>query len=130
MEGDAHERRWLQALADEQFCHLTTIGRRSGQPHTIEIWFAMAGDRMYLLAQNGERADWVRNLRVNPRVQVRVGTEERDGIAHALEPAAEPEADAQARRLIVGKYEGWHPGQPLHAWAVTALPVAIEFPRR
>lgn len=39
-------------LARERFCHLTTIGRRTGAPRRIEIWFAAAPgpDTVYLLA--------------------------------------------------------------------------------
>ena len=31
----------FERLADEDFAYLTTIGRRSGKQHTIEIWFAL-----------------------------------------------------------------------------------------
>ena len=30
-------------LAAEQFCYLTTTGRTSGEPRTIEIWFGTEG---------------------------------------------------------------------------------------
>src|ERR1051325_2737939 len=36
-------------------CYLTTTGRTSGNPHTIEIWFALHGDRVYLLAGGGDQ---------------------------------------------------------------------------
>ncbi len=29
------------SLATENYCYLTTIGRVSGNPHEIEIWFGM-----------------------------------------------------------------------------------------
>jgi hypothetical protein len=29
--------------ASQAFCYLTTTGRVSGRPHTIEIWFARRG---------------------------------------------------------------------------------------
>ncbi len=29
-------------------CHLETVGRISGNPHVIEIWFAAAGDVIWL----------------------------------------------------------------------------------
>ena len=29
------------ALAGETYCYLTTTGRVTGKPHTIEIWFAL-----------------------------------------------------------------------------------------
>lgn len=31
----------VSQLADETFRYLTTTGRISGRPHTIEIWFAL-----------------------------------------------------------------------------------------
>src|SRR6185312_13518616 len=36
--------------ADLDYCYITTTGRRSGKPHTIEIWFALDGRTLYLLA--------------------------------------------------------------------------------
>ena len=61
-------------LASEDFCYLTTVGRRTGTRHTIEIWFARENGTLYLLSGAGETADWVRNLRKTPAVQVRIGS--------------------------------------------------------
>src|ERR671931_2193382 len=46
-------------LAAQDYCYVTTTGRSSGRPHTIEIWFALHGDRAYLLSGGGDRSDWV-----------------------------------------------------------------------
>jgi len=110
--------------ATAEYCYLTTTGRVSGRPHEIEIWFALVGATVYLLSEGGEQADWVKNLRRMPAVTVRLGDVTYPGVARALDPS-EP-ADALARRLICGKYEGWREGDPLPAWARTALPVAVE----
>jgi len=40
----------IEQFKDEDFCHLTTTGRNSGRPHTIEIWFALHGQTLYMLA--------------------------------------------------------------------------------
>lgn len=113
--------------ADATYVYLTTTGRRTGRPHTIEIWAAAHAGRLYLLSGRGERADWVRNLVKNPAVRVRVGDETRAGVARVVR---DPEEDALARRLLAAKYQGWREGQPLSTWARTALPVAIEFPEQ
>ena len=42
-------------------------------PREIEMWFTRVDGRYYLLAERGERAHWVRNVRGEPRVHVRVG---------------------------------------------------------
>lgn len=113
----------LTALADEEFCYLTTTGRVTGRPHTIEIWFGVADGRAYLLAGGGDGADWVRNLRAEPRVGLRVGANESPATARVV---TDPAEDAVARRLLAAKYQGWSDGEPLSGWATTALPVAVE----
>lgn len=110
------------AWTGEAFCYLTTVGRRTGRPHTIEIWFGHAGDALYLLAGGGSRADWVRNLMGEPEVGLRVGSHE--GPARA-EIVTDPEEDALARRLLAAKYQGWRPGTEMSEWARTALPVRV-----
>lgn len=120
---------WPGSLAGEDFCYVTTIGRRTGRPHTIEIWFVAHEAKLYLLSERGGRADWVRNIRQEPAVQVRVGRDPRTraGRARLLDAQAEPELDARVRRLLVAKYEGWQEGRPLSAWSLAALPIEIAF---
>jgi hypothetical protein len=49
-------------------CRLVTTGRRSGEPREIRSWFSAAGERVFLLSQDQERAHWVRNVTAEPRV--------------------------------------------------------------
>jgi deazaflavin-dependent oxidoreductase (nitroreductase family) len=109
-------------LADEQYCYLTTTGRRTGKPHEIEIWFALVGDRLYMLAGGRDRSDWVRNLQRNPDVTIRLRDATYAGRAAVIKDATE---DALARRLLVSKYEGSYAGS-LTSWGRTALPVAVD----
>ena len=115
---------WPAPWTGEPFLYLTTIGRRTGRPHRIEIWFAVHDGRLYLLAGGRERADWVRNLRANPRVIVELGDETRVGMAHVLEAGA-PD-DQRARELLVAKYAATE--DDLDEWGRTSLPVVVEFP--
>lgn len=48
----------LQDFADENFCYLTTPGRLSGRPHTIEIWFALNGHTLYMLSDSLGTVEW------------------------------------------------------------------------
>lgn len=110
---------------DEDFCYITTTGRRTGNPHRIEIWFAAdPGSRtIYVLAGGRERADFVRNAIADPRVTVRIGN--REGDANARVVGAGTEEDARARRLLLAKYQ--QPGQTdLESWGRSALPVAFD----
>jgi deazaflavin-dependent oxidoreductase (nitroreductase family) len=115
-------RQWLARWADEPFAYLTTFGRRTGQPHRIEIWFAAEDGRMFLLSGGRDRSDWVRNLQANPRVVVELGGETRAGAARVLPPNAAE--DPRARELLVAKYRK---GDDLDEWGRTSLPVVIEF---
>jgi deazaflavin-dependent oxidoreductase (nitroreductase family) len=114
----------LEELAGEAFCYLTTSGRVSGRPHTIEIWFGLDGLKLYMLSGNGprERSDWVKNLMKTPAVSVRIGDREFAGTARVVDGGQE---DALARRLMLEKYEPTYSGD-LSDWGRTALPVAVD----
>jgi deazaflavin-dependent oxidoreductase (nitroreductase family) len=106
------------------YCYFTTTGRSSGNPHTIEIWFAAHDDRVYLLAGGGDQSDWVRNVRREPRVGLRLGPDDMICRARVVE---DPDEDALARRLLLEKY-GPRTPDDLTEWARTALPVVVELP--
>jgi deazaflavin-dependent oxidoreductase (nitroreductase family) len=59
---------------EPEFLYLTTTGRRTGLPREIEIWFTRRDGRYHLVAETGEGAQWVRNLRADPMVRWRVGS--------------------------------------------------------
>ena len=63
---------------------LETTGRRSGLPRRNPVGDCLDGDTFWIVAEHGEAADYVKNLRANPRVRVRSGRRWREGIAHAL----------------------------------------------
>jgi deazaflavin-dependent oxidoreductase (nitroreductase family) len=110
----------LRALNKAQFCYLTTSGRVTGRPHTIEIWFSLDGDTVYMLS-GSHSSDWVKNLRRTPEVTVRIAGEHFEGSARIVEDERE---DELARRRLVEKYE---PGYgSLSNWRRTALPVAVD----
>ena len=116
----------MASVADLDFCYLTTVGRQTGLERTIEIWFVLDGDILYMLSGGGDHSHWVRNLRHNPAVSVQLGTQTRGGMARIVVDEAE---DGRARRLLAAKYQGWTEGRRLSGWARTALPVAIDLRR-
>lgn len=109
---------------DLDYCYVTTTGRSSGNPHTIEIWFAEHEGRVYLLAGGGDQSDWVRNVRREPRVGLRLGGADMICRARVVE---DPEEDGLARRLLLEKYAP-RTTDDLREWSETALPVVIELP--
>jgi deazaflavin-dependent oxidoreductase (nitroreductase family) len=113
----------MDRLAVESFCYLTTKGRKTGRPHTIEIWFGLRDATLYVLSGGGDRSDWVKNIQAEPIVDVRIRDRSVPGAARVVEDGEEEMA---ARRLLAAKYQGWREGARMSSWARTALPVAVD----
>ena len=79
------------ALLQDQTIDITTIGRRSGSPRRLEIWFHNLDGHIYITGLPGKR-DWYANLLERP-----------DLIFHLKQSV---QADIPARaRLITGPAE-------------------------
>jgi deazaflavin-dependent oxidoreductase (nitroreductase family) len=101
--------------AEEIFLYLTTVGRKSGLPRQIEIWFVQHAERYYMVAERREQAHWVQNIKHTPQVQFSLG---RRGEQTAVLPLSAAQARlvaddepiaAQVRALMDAKY-GWSDG--------------------
>lgn len=102
----------LQSIADEQVLYLTTIGRTTGLPREIEIWFVLCRERFYLFAETGEAAGWVKNIRRNPKVAVRIGQRQIDATARVLDRQADRKLWNEVAAIANRKY-GWGDGLPV-----------------
>jgi deazaflavin-dependent oxidoreductase (nitroreductase family) len=91
----------LAAHADDECCDLSTVGRRSGRPHRIEIWFGVLDDRLYFISGNGPTADWYRNALAAPEVTVHLGGHDLRGTARAV---THPEERRRVGDLMGAKY--------------------------
>ncbi len=95
----------------DRFLYLTTTGRVSGLPRTIEIWFVEDAGHYYLIAERREAAQWVKNIEHDPAVLFRVG---RRGESGPLAPATarivrQAEVVSRVAALMDEKY-GWSDG--------------------
>lgn len=117
---------WLAPHHDTECCYLTTVGRRSGRAHEIEIWFGVLADTAYLISGTGPGADWFRNAQANPEVIVRVGGDTRTGLARVV---SDPDERRTVGALMGAKYP-WE-GDPsigltFEAWCFEVPLLAIE----
>lgn len=99
-------------MTDAQFLYLTTTGRKTGQPREIEIWFVAAEGKYYVIAENRENAQWVKNILQNPRVHVRIGDRAFNATARVLNPERDRAAYELAQQLEEAKYD-WSDGLPV-----------------
>lgn len=102
----------LQSVADQQVLDLTTIGRRTGLPRQIEIWFVVCRERFYLFAETGEAAGWVKNIRRNPNVAIRIGEHRIDATARVLDHQTDQRLWDEVAANAERKY-GWGDGLPV-----------------
>jgi deazaflavin-dependent oxidoreductase (nitroreductase family) len=112
----------LETVGDERVLCLTTVGRNTGLPREIEIWFVLCSGRFYLFAETGEEAGWVKNIRRNPKVSVRVGECRIDGQARVLGRQSDCELLKKAAAIAEHKY-GWSDGLP-----VEITPLSLNSP--
>jgi deazaflavin-dependent oxidoreductase (nitroreductase family) len=112
----------LTPLADRSNGYLTTRGRSTGQRHTIEIWFALQDDTVYLLSGSGGRSDWCRNLETHPEVTFSIDGVEVPGRGRRVTEQTE---DAKARDLVVAKYQPRYGGD-LSGWRRESQPYAVD----
>jgi deazaflavin-dependent oxidoreductase (nitroreductase family) len=75
---------------------LTTIGRKSGIPRVTPLQYEEIDGAIYVGSARGTRADWYRNLLVNPNVEVRVKSRCFQGIA---EPHTDPKQVAEFLKI-------------------------------
>ena len=118
---------WLGQHADVECCDIVTVGRVSGDPHELEIWFGVIDGTMYLISGNGTRADWYRNLLVHPELLVKLAGEERVGRARVV---TDPDERRACGRVMGAKYVwGGDPsiGLTYDAWCFDVPAVAVEF---
>ena len=63
---------------------LETRGRKSDQPRRTPVGGRVEGNTVWVVAEHGLRASYVRNIEANPRVRVRIRRRWRTGTAHPL----------------------------------------------
>src|SRR5438128_6997672 len=64
---------------------LETTGRRTGKTRRTPVMNGLIGDEVWIVAEHGHRAGYVRNLTENPRVRFKRGRRWIVGTAHILD---------------------------------------------
>lgn len=78
---------------------LETTGRVSGQPRRTPLGGRRIGDTFWLVSEFGELSQYVRNIKANPEVRVRILGRWHTGTAHLL-----PDDDPQARLRTLPRF--------------------------
>ena len=91
--------RWAvrRGIAPRSYAILETTGRRSGQPRRMPVGHAVEAETVWIVAEHGARAGYVRNLHADPRVRIKLCGTWRSGTARVM-----PEDDPRERLRRMG----------------------------
>lgn len=90
----------LARIARKGHTTLTHLGRKSGKPYQVTIWFTVDGDHINLQTMNMKR-QWVANVLANPQVSLKIGNEVFAGTAT---PVTTPDEMQRVVALMKRKY--------------------------
>jgi deazaflavin-dependent oxidoreductase (nitroreductase family) len=112
-----------RALERDRVIDITTIGRTSGRPRRLEMWFHNLDGRIYITGTPGTR-DWYANMLANPRFTFHL---KRTTVAD-LPARAEPVIGSAERRPVLAAIleRLGHP-QDLDAWDAGSPLVRVTF---
>lgn len=92
----------LESVKSEKFIYLTTVGRKTGKAHTVELWFASQNARIFL-SHEGEPTDWMKNLISNKRVSAKISVFKFNADARI---ASDDGSREVGKRVLYEKYYG------------------------
>ncbi|HSG79543.1 MAG TPA: nitroreductase family deazaflavin-dependent oxidoreductase [Acidimicrobiia bacterium] len=94
-------------LAHNDMLLLTTVGRRTGEPHTVPLLYLEDGERLVVVASYGGRPDhpeWYHNLVADPEVGVEIAGRGKEA---RTARTTTPEERAAWWPRIVEAYDGY-----------------------
>ena len=89
------------ALLADTLIDITTVGRKTGQPRRIEIWFHYIDGKVYITGSPGARG-WYANMLANPDLTFHLKQSIQRDIPVRAVPITEPD---DKRRVFKGMYE-------------------------
>lgn len=99
------DRAVTEALARGGIADITTVGRKTGLPRRIEIYFHQFDGELYLTGRPGFKRDWQANIESNPEFTLHL----KRGVSADLPVHGEREPDRAERARILSRalIESW-----------------------
>jgi len=88
----------IDRLARYRQIKISVIGRKSGRKISIPVWFALEGERLYLLPVQGSDTRWYQHVLHNPSIRIEARGEE-------AEFRAVPVTGTEAVSSVVEKFQ-------------------------
>jgi deazaflavin-dependent oxidoreductase (nitroreductase family) len=118
-----------QALKDDRVIDITTVGRTSGEPRTIEIWFHRLDDAYYITGTPGRPRSWYANLVAEPAFVFHVKESATADLDATARPITETDERTRVFNAILPPLESLvGPGQPtIEQWIAESPLVEVTF---
>ena len=116
----------VSKVAGEKYIYLTTKGRKTGSPHTVELWFALAGKKIYL-SHEGTYTDYMKNILKDDRVEFKIGKIQFKGNARIVEGG---EAFEVGKHALYLKYYGKAEEDTINDWFSESTIIEISMNAR
>ena len=108
------------ALKKRRQISITVVGRRTGRPIKIPVWFVFEANTLWLLPVYGSRTQWYRNLEKNRAITIQAGSEQRDLRARLVK-------NPPAVRNVIRRFRDKYTAEQIKRW-YTGLNVAVQIP--
>ena len=114
----------IAALETDRTIDITTIGRTSGEPRRLEIWFHNVDGRIFITGTPGRR-DWHANLLVDPTFTFHLKESIQADLPAVARAITEP---AEKRAVFEVLLERLGYADRIEAWLADSPLVEVTFP--
>ena len=117
----------LTPLNNESLIELVVMGRKTGQPRSVKIWFVATNNKIYVTSGRGSDAQWIKNLKHTSTVTCQIGITRLQGTATWLEGAhvREDVFPLFFRKYFLARIFGWI-GWYREAFAFAITPTEVN----
>ena len=116
--AEAAGSRFRRLLEGRRELTISTRGRRSGQTHSLPVWFVFEGGILHLLPVSGSDTNWYRNILKTAEMTLTV-----DGESLSVEPR--PITEAGLVEQTVERFRAKYGAGEIDRW-YSKLDVAVE----
>ena len=111
-----------RALKTDGLIDITTVGRKTGKPHTVEIAFHNFDGVLYISGMPGKR-DWYANLAANPQFTFHLKQSTQADIPAKAIPITD---EAERRRVLSKVVKKWNRQDQLETFVQSSPLVEVQ----
>ncbi|BBY79545.1 nitroreductase family deazaflavin-dependent oxidoreductase [Mycolicibacterium pulveris] len=97
---------------------LETTGRKSGKPRRTPLGGSRVGDQFWFVSEFGEKSQYIKNIKANPNVRVRLNGRWHNGVAHLM-----PDDDPHERLKSLPQFNS----MGVRTFGTSLLTVRVDF---